>query len=609
MAAIGIVFGDIGTSPLYSVQQIFSGAHTIAPDPPRVLGAMSLIFWTVTLIVSVKYVLVVMRADNDGEGGIMALASLTVLHPFKTARRRMVLLGLGVFGAALFYGDSMITPAVSVLSAVEGLAVFESGLQPLVVPLALVVLVTLFAVQRFGTARVGAVFGPIMVVWFVVIGALGVASIIGTPSVLSSIAPSNAVSLFVDEPLVGFLALSSVILCVTGVEALYADLGHFGTGPIRISWFGLVSWALYLNYMGQGALLLRDPGAAANPFYELAPDVLQIPLVVLATVATVIASQAVISGAFSMTDQAIKLRFLPRMTVVHTSAQTRGQIFVPFINGLLLISILALVVGFRSSSNLASAYGLAVSGTFVITTVLICVVARTRWRVHWALLVPVAAFFLAIELAFVASNLTKFSHGAWVPVLVAIVVAAVLTTWARGRTLLRDQMNKYSMSNAELATAFAESEAARTQGTAVYLTIDQRPPLALTEHFHLGRTTRNLTVQVAIETARVPVVAEEDRVDVEMVCPGFARVVSRHGFIEKIDIGRDLRAAQAKGLQVQDPVIYVVHTSRVEPHGRQGMALWRKHLFAFMSRNAADPASAFRLEDEDVVEYASVVPI
>ena len=432
VGAIGVVFGDIGTSPLYAFTQIFSGAHTIPVVEARVLGALSMVFWTLTLVVSVKYVVIVMRADNQGEGGIMVLASLAS-NAVKRHRASAGLMLLGLTGAALFYGDGLITPAISVLSAVEGIGVAAPSLNRLVIPIALVILFLFFAVQRFGTGRVGRVFGPIMIVWFLSIAILGLASITKTPGVMRSINPYYAFTFFSGEPGLAFLALGAIVLCVTGAEALYADMGQFGRSPIRLSWFAIVAPALYLNYLGQGALVLRDSSAVTNSFFLLVPHALQIPMVILATAATVIASQAVVSGAFSMTQQAIRLGYLPRMTVRHTSANEGGQVYVPAVNWMLMVAVLGLIIGFQDSSRLASAYGIAVTGTFVITGVLVAILARNKWGVSLWIVIPAAAVSLVIDGAFFLSNLTKFMHGGWFPLVIAVIIVAMLSTWQWGR--------------------------------------------------------------------------------------------------------------------------------------------------------------------------------
>ncbi len=607
LAALGVVFGDIGTSPLYAFQTVFAAPHDIAVDDLRLFGALSLIFWTITLIVSVKYVLIVMRADNDGEGGIMALTALTRSLP---VRHLGLLLALGVFGAALFYGDSIITPAISVLSAVEGLELVAPELASAVVPIALVVLVALFLAQRFGTHRVGVAFGPVMFVWFVVIGAMGLISVAQTPSILRVISPTYAVSWALHEPLIAFLALGSVILCVTGAEALFADMGHFGRRPIRLAWFALVSIALYLNYLGQGALVMRDPAAIENPFYLLAPQSLQLPLVILATLATVIASQAVISGAFSLTEQAVHLRYLPRMLIKHTSPSARGQIYVPLVNWLLLVAVVLLVIGFRDSERLASAYGLAVSGTFVITTLLITVVAHHKWHVAPVILVPLTALFLFIDLSFFTANLTKLVHGGWFPLAIAALLYVLLMTWSRGRALLHRRRAEIGDNDEQLATLLAHARAEPMPGSAVYLTADVRPPLAMLEYLKLGGTIHRDSIHLAVLSAStVPYVDEAEQLTVDHIAPGFDRARLRLGFMQRADIPTVLRLLTQAGLPVDDNTILVVYTTRVVPRGREGMMLWRKHLFAFMLRNAVDPVAYFRLESGRIIEFTDVVRI
>ncbi len=608
LGALGVVFGDIGTSPLYAFQQVFVGDSPMAPASASVYGVLSLIFWTLTLVVSVKYVLIAMRADNDGEGGIMALAALTQRHVYRHKGVAAGLMLLGVVGASLFYGDSMITPAVSVMSAVEGLEVVDPDLAVLVIPLSVVILLALFGVQRWGTARLGAAFGPVMLLWFGCIGVLGLLSVLQTPEVLRSISPTYAVAFLTGSPMTAFFALGSVILCVTGAEALYADMGHFGRSPIRRAWFVITAPALYLNSLGQGALVLRDAEAADNPFYKLVPGALMLPMVVLATLATVIASQAVITGAFSMTQQAIRLHYLPRLTVLHTSARARGQIYVPAVNWMLMIAVIGLVIGFRDSSNLASAYGLAVSGTFFITTCLIIVVARTRWRTPAWILIPGAVLFLAIDGAFVAANLTKIDHGGWFPLAVAAVIFTVLTTWARGRVLLGRQVAALALSDQALRDLVSGPQISTMPGTAVYVSFDDRVPLALAQYVQLARVFRADTVQLQVETRPVPRVPDDRRFTVTQVFPGFTRITMAGGFMERTDVARAVRLIRDQGLYpIPSQAVFVVRAVRVHPSGNSGMMSWRKHLYAFMLRNAADPAAALRLDDRHVIEFTSVV--
>lgn len=609
VGALGVVFGDIGTSPLYAFQDIFAGVHPIEAIEPRVLGAVSLVFWTLTLVVSFKYVLIVMRADNDGEGGVIALAALAVRSGIRTARGRMVLMGLGILGAALFYGDGMITPAISVLSAVEGLEVAAPGLSSWVLPAAIVVLVLLFLAQRHGTARVGMAFGPIMFIWFIAIGVFGLLSLIQTPHVLAAISPGYAISFIAAEPLLAFFALGSVVLCVTGAEALYADMGQFGRAPIRMSWFAIVTPALYLTYFGQAALVIRDPKTAVNPFYLMVPGALQWPMVILATIATVIASQAVISGAFSMTRQAMRLDYLPRMTVKHTSATERGQIYVPAVNWFLMVAVLVLIVGFRSSDNLASAYGIAVTGTFVITTTMITFVARRHWRVSGWIVFPVAGVLFVIDMAFFLSNLTKFEHGGWFPLVVAFVIFVLLTTWRRGQDLMRKRMAALSPPLADFAREVARSRPTVVPGTAVYTAIDSgSAPYALVQHAKLLHVIAEQSIIVRVHTVGKPRTAPEERVSVSQSVPGFTQVDLHYGFMERPDIQSALATVATQGVAI-DPATttYIVHFATVEPSPTAQMWMPRQVMYVAMNRLSIDPPPFMSLPVDRVLEVGTIV--
>ena len=606
VGAIGVVFGDIGTSVLYAFEEIFSGPNVIDVQTSRAMGAVSMIFWTLTLIVSVKYVLVVMRASNQGEGGIMALTAL--VSRLKLSPRTMaVLAALGVFGAALFYGDGMITPAVSVLSAVEGIEVAAPGLDHYVEAIALVVLVGLFAAQKFGTHRVGAAFGPVMLVWFAAISLLGLASIVHTPEVLKAISPTYALSLIFAEPLIAFLSLGSVVLCVTGAEALYADMGHFGARPIRVSWFAVVTVSLFLNYFGQAALVMRQPSAADNPFYLLVPQPLMWPMIILATMATVIASQAVITGAFSMTEEAIRLHYLPRLTVKHTSAEQRGQIYVPFVNWALCVAVVLLIVGFRDSSNLASAYGIAVTGTFVITTVLITVVARRQWHTPLWALIPGAAVFLVIDVSFFAANLTKFFHGGWFPLLIAIVLFTIFMSWSRGLKLLRAQMAYRSMSATQLQQFLASHDVPVIPGNGFFVNSSTAVPLALCEYLRKGGALREHTRHIALLVQPIPTVATADRLTSVTVAPHLTRTEVRYGFMETPDAAALLALSQAEGLTIDvSNTIIVFHSTRVIVTDAPGMARWRKSIFAFLIRINGTPASLASAPQDMVMEWTTL---
>lgn len=609
LGALGVVFGDIGTSPLYAFGEIFLGAHDIPATTERVLGALSLVFWTLTLIVSVKYVLIVMRADNEGEGGIMSLASLATAA-VKRHRSAAIIMVFGVLGAALFYGDGVITPAISVLSAVEGLEVAAPALAPAVVPLALVLLVGLFAIQRFGTGRVGAVFGPIMLVWFAIIGVLGVVSVVQTPEVLASISPVYAVEFMLSDPWIAFLALGSVVLCVTGAEALYADMGQFGRRPIRVSWFVIAAPALYLNYLGQGALVLRDPAAVDSPFYLLVPAALQLPMVLLATMATLIASQAVISGAFSMTQQAIRLGYLPRMTVVHTSASERGQVYVPFVNWLLAIAVIGLVLGFRDSSNLASAYGIAVTGTFVITTCLIAVVARRRWRLPLWAVVPGLVVFLAIDGAFFAANLTKFDHGGWFPLVAAAIIFATLAIWRWGSMRLERQLDQRIVSMSDLSECVNAPGVMRTDDATVYVTIEEGLPYALIHQAHLMHVVSSRVLILRLRTADVPRVEPSSRLTVSDLGGGILDAELLTGFMQRAD-----PAGAVAEIARTDPGIdpahcrYAFYSLHPEVTVRAPLRWLAAEAFVLMQRNATDVQRFYGLPPDRVIDLGRVVPL
>ncbi|MEI6621591.1 MAG: potassium transporter Kup [Actinomycetes bacterium] len=612
LGALGVVFGDIGTSPLYAFQQIFAGPNPIIPDEHRVFGAVSLIFWTLTLIVSVKYVLIVMRADNDGEGGIMALAALAVAGTMRTGRRKMIIMGLGILGAALFYGDGMITPAVSVLSAVEGLEVANPSLAAWVVPIAVVVLLALFAVQRRGTGRIGAVFGPVLLIWFFAIGLFGLLSILATPRILEAVNPMYAVTFFQGEPWIAFLALGSVVLCVTGAEALYADMGQFGRGPIRLSWFLIATPALYLNYFGQAALVVRNRASAANPFYLMVPDGLRLPMVLLATLATVIASQAVISGAFSMTVQAVRLDYLPRVAVRHTSSTQRGQVYVPVVNWALGIAVVVLVIAFGSSSSLASAYGIAVTGTFVITTCLITVVALQRWRVSPWFIWPVFSVFIVIDLSFFLANLTKFDHGGWFPLLSAVVIFTLLTTWRRGRQLMLAKLAKFGAPLDDFAEVVNKGDYRKIPGAAIYLAPDRSAvptaPPALVRHVTLLGVLAETTVTLRLVTAEAPWVAPSDRVAVTQAAPGFWHVTASYGFKDRPNVPDIMARAAKAGLPV-DPstCTYVLNFVTVEPSKSAHMLLRRQQMYALMQRMTSDPVTYMKIPPNRVLGVGTVV--
>lgn len=609
LGALGVVFGDIGTSPLYSVRECLHAHPGITVAPTNVLGVLSLIFWALTLIISIKYVGYILRADNQGEGGILALMALVTsgreLH--KGAHRIAVMLGL--FGAALLFGDGVITPAISVLSAVEGLSVATPKFDHWVLPLSLVILVLLFMQQKRGTGSVGMVFGPIMLVWFLVLGLLGATHILQQPGVLRALNPAYGLAFLLNHGHSGFLVLGSVFLAVTGGEALYADMGHFGARPMRMGWFFVALPGLLLNYFGQGALLLSEPDAIENPFFRMAPNWGLIPLVLLSTVATIIASQALISGAFSLARQALMLGYLPRVRVEHTSAGHIGQIYVPTVNWLLMLATVSLVFGFKSSSALASAYGVAVTLNMVITTLLAYVVARRRW--HWGIApaVGVTLVFLVPELTFTSSNLTKVADGGWFPLAVGVLLFTVFTTWRKGRELLNERFRERIVPLDDFFELMRVEIPARVPGTAVFMTgtSDGTPPSLLHNFLH-NRVVHEHVVLLTIITEKVARVPASDRVRVEELPNGFRRAVARYGFMEAPDIPTLLSRPELKDYSI-DYVTFFLGRETVLPTKRPGMALWRERLFAFLSRNAQPATAFFGIPPSRVVEIGAQIEL
>ncbi len=605
---MGVVYGDIGTSPLYALRECLHGAHAVAPTPENVLGVLSLVFWTLVVVVAIKYHIYVIKFDNRGEGGILALMAL--VRPQGVSRwLYAVLLAVGLFGAALLYGDGILTPAISVLSAVEGLEVATPVFSPYVVPITIAILVTLFAFQRRGTGGIGAVFGPIILLWFGTLAALGVRGILAEPSVLAAINPTHAVNFFTRNGLQGFLVLGAVFLVATGGEALYADLGHFGHRPIQVDWFCVVMPGLLLNYFGQGALLIQRPEAADNPFYRLAPDWLLYPLVALATMATVIASQAVISGAFSLTRQAVQLGYLPRVKIDHTSSAEIGQIYIPGINWALMVATIGLVLAFRASTNLAAAYGMAVTTTMVITTLLAYVVARQRgWNLLLAL--GITAAFLVADLAFFGANLVKVAQGGWVPLAIAAAVFLLMATWKRGRSYLAEERRSALAIEAFLGD-LAHRQVVRVPGTAVFLTstVEGTPPLLL-HHFKHNKVLHEQVILLTVLTEVVPKVPLEERVTVEDLGQGFHRAVARYGFMESPNVPRVLHRVDEEGLKlVSQPVTYYLARETLLTTGRSGLPRWRKRIFSFLARNARPATSFFGLPPNRVVEMGAQIEI
>jgi KUP system potassium uptake protein len=617
LGALGIVFGDIGTSPLYALQTVFSADHhSIKPIPADVYGVISLVFWSITIIVSLKYVTFIMRADNEGEGGIMALIALVQGVSLRGRWTKMALVALGIFGASLFYGDGMITPAISVLSAVEGLKVAQPSLESLVVPITLVIITVLFGIQRFGTGAVGRLFGPVMGLWFGILAIAGLGKIIASPSIVKALSPSYAVEFFVNHPGTAFVALGSVVLAVTGAEALYADMGHFGRSPIRRAWFLFVFPALTLNYLGQGALILDSPKAIGNPFFLLFPDWARIPMVMLATLATVIASQAVISGAFSVTRQAVQLGFLPRVTIRHTSSQEEGQVYAPGINAILFVAVVGLVVGFGSSASLASAYGIAVTGTLAIDTILFFVVVRMLWHKPRWLVAIGAAGFLFVDLAFFAANVPKVVHGGWFPLTIALVVFTVLITWQRGRAIVSKNRTEEEGPLLHFVEEVRAADVYRCPGTGVFLNANRETtPLALREMFEHTRVIHENVVIMSIETLRVPHVPEAEQIqcdDLGYGDDGISHVSARVGYQDEPNVPRLLRLSEEAGLErsidLENPS-YFLSKITITPTDKPGLARWRKRLFVGISRNSASPVEYFGLPDDRVVTMGSHIEL
>ena len=611
LTALGVVYGDIGTSPLYAFRECFRGEVSLTASHENVLGVLSLIFWSLIIVISVKYLVYVMRADNRGEGGILALMALLSPWGGPGRRRRQTILVLGLFGAALLYGDGTITPAISVLSAIEGLKVATPVFDDLVVPLTVVVLIALFALQRRGTAKVGSIFGPVMLVWFAVLAVLGVIEILQAPQIFAALNPSHAVGFFMREGGRAFFVLGAVFLVVTGGEALYADMGHFGSRPIRLAWFVLVLPALLLNYFGQGALLLRVPDAVAHPFYHLVPRWGLYPMVLLSTVATVIASQAIISGAFSLTRQAGLLGQFPRMTSVQTSSREIGQIYIPVVNWALMAASIGLVLGFRHSTGLAAAYGVAITTTMVITTLLAFRVARERWRWGLAAALAVTIAFLVPDLAFFSANMTKVREGGWYPLLVGALVFLVMTTWRRGRNLLAERLERITPSLADVFRYMEEHPPARVPGTAVCMS--GRPsgaPPVLLHHIRHNQVLHEQALILTVITEDVPHVAWGRQLEVEVLQAGVWRVRVRYGFMDTPDVPAALERLAQQDIDI-DPaqVTYYLGRENVLLAEHSQMSRWRRRLFAFFARNAVQPTTFFRIPPDRVVELGMQVEL
>ena len=611
VAAVGVVYGDIGTSPLYTIKIAFSGSHAFPITAPNVLGVLSLIFWALILVVSVKYITFMLRADNKGEGGIMALMALTQRAVVERTRKRWMLMTLGLIGAALFYGDGMITPAISVLSAVEGLHLATPAFDPYVIPIALVILIGLFLIQRHGTARVGSLFGPVMLVWFAVLAMLGVHGILMNPQVLAALNPMYGAMFFVENGLAGFIILGAVVLAVTGTEGLYADMGHFGRRPLRLVWFGYVLPALVLNYFGQGALLLANPEAVANPFYLLAPSWALYPMVGLSTAATVIASQAMITGAFSITRQAIQLGYAPRMNVMHTSEREIGQIYVPFINWTLLVGVVALVIGFQTSSNLAAAYGIAVTATMSIDSVLVFFIARGLWGWRWPVAFAVSGVFFLVDMALFSANLPKIIHGGWFPIAMAVLIFILLSSWKRGRALLADRLTELAIAVEPFLDSVARHPPARVAGTAAFLTTKfEGVPHALMHNLKHNKVLHERVVLLTVIFQDIPHIDDSERIEIWPLGNNFYKLFVIYGFKDETNIPSALELCAAQGLEfnMMDTSFFLSRETLI-PSAKPGMALWREKLFISMARNAGSVTTYFQIPTNRVVELGTQVEL
>lgn len=608
LASLGIVFGDIGTSPLYSMRECFYGAHAIAPTPANVLGVLSLIIWSLILVISVKYLVLILRADNRGEGGILALATLGS----DMATRGKFLFRIGLFGAALLYADGMITPAITVMGAIEGLHIATPLFDPYVVPIAVVILIGLFWFQSSGTTKVGRVFGPVTLLWFLALSLLGIHQIVRAPEILAAVNPWFGVEFFLNNGWTGFVVLGAVFLVVTGGEALYADIGHFGTAPIRLTWFAVVLPGLVLNYFGQGALLMVEPEAAVNPFYRMAPPWALYPMVILSTAAAVMASQAIISGAFSLTMQAIQLGYSPRLRVHYTSAQIIGQIYVPMVNWGLMVACIGLVIGFGSSTNLAAAYGVAIATTMLITTILFYVVARKRWHWPMAVALPIAAFFVAIDLLFFGANMIKIFHGGWFPLLVSGAILFLMLTWRKGRKVLGQRIKEMTVPLESFIEDCATQRFHRVPGTAVFMSGNSKgTPLALLHNLKHNKVLHQQVVVLTVITEESPYISDpSDRAELEKLPQGFWRVKLHFGFMERPDVPAALAAIKDPVLQFHPmKTTYFIGRETVLSTRRPDLSRWRGALFAWMTRNTGDVTSYFGLPPGGVVELGARVEV
>jgi len=615
LTALGVVYGDIGTSPLYAFRECFKPEYGLTPSAENVYGVLSLIVWALMLVVSLKYIVFVMRADNRGEGGILAMLALIIGRDTTRKHRRFFLIVLGLFGAALLYGDGVITPAISVLGAMEGLMIVSPNFESVIIPVSIVVLFGLFFMQKSGTAKVGAFFGPLMLIWFSVIAATGLHEVMRSPEILAAVNPMYAITFLMHKGWAAFVLLGAVVLAVTGAEALYADMGHFGKKPIRLAWFWFVFPCLLLNYFGQGALVMRVPSAVENPFYLLAPRAMLYPLIAIATVAAIIASQALISGAFSLTQQCIQLGYSPRMTIVHTSKQEAGQIYIPEINNALMVSCVLVVLGFKNSSALGAAYGIAVTGTMAITTLLFLVVAAARW--NWPLwqAVSLTVAFLAMDLAFLGSNALKIGHGGWVPLVIAMTLFLLMTTWKRGRAILRERLQEITMPLDSFLKSVATGNIPRVPGTAVFMTSESGgAPVVLLHHLKHNKVLHKQVILLSIVTEEVPEVNNDERVEFAMLDAGFVRAVAHYGFMESPDVKEVMELLRRQGVKTRTlDTSYYLGRELLIPRdiawkkGGLTMNMWRKRLFTVMSKNARSAAEFFKLPANRVVELGTQI--
>lgn len=612
LAALGVVYGDIGTSPLYAIRECFHGAHAVTPIPANILGVLSLIFWSLILVVSVKYLVFVTRADNHGEGGILSLTALSTPFSPSGKTEKWLLIVIGIFGASLLYGDGVLTPAISILGAMEGLTVATPSLSPFVVPVTVVILVCLFMIQSKGTAGVGKIFGPVTLLWFLVLAILGISQIIHYPQVLGAINPYYGINFFIQNGWHGFIILGSVFLVVTGGEALYADMGHFGVRPIRLAWFGIVLPSLILNYFGQGALLLESPELANNPFYNLAPSWAVYPMIVLATAAAVIASQALISASFSLTMQGVQLGLLPRLKITHTSSKEYGQIYLPAVNWALLIGCIAIVLGFKTSSNLAAAYGIAVTSTMVITTILFYVVARNNW--NWGFLPTflLCGFFFIIDVAFFGANAIKFFDGGWFPITLAVIVFTVMMTWKKGRSILTEWIQRNTEPLDEFLYKTEKQKLTRVKGTAVFMNGNAtRTPPALLHNIAHNKVIHEHILFVTVKTRSIPYVVEEERLAYEHLGNGFHRFKIYYGYMEEPNIPRELSKIEHPvfNFKPEETTYFLGRETIISTKRKSGMARWREKLFAVLSKNAQSATAFFGIPPERVVELGSQIEI